>query len=1091
MMMVVLSNGMVERYKKSYIANVLSAERNNYMKISSFSVKRPVFTLVTMFLIIILGAVSFFKIPITLIPDLNPPVAVVVTNYPGASPTEVSEKITKPLEESLSTAPGLKSMQSSSQEGANLVFLQFDWDSSIDDVQMDILQRIDQVEVPDGANKPRFMKFDPSQFPVIQLSLRTADKDANIRKIAEELEKELRRIDGVASVNVSGKIIEDVQVILDPVKLKKFGLAQADVVQMIQASNVSMPGDPIDTSDGRKLTTRILSTVQNISDVRGIQVGADPATGDKVKVSDVADVALLEPKLQTETRANDQPAVLLSVLQESGANTATVSKEFQKALDKLLEEDAYKDIESDVIFDQGDYIKLAIGNIGQSLILGGLFAMLVLFIFLRGIKSPIIIGVAIPYSVIVTFVLMYFADFTLNIMTLGALALGIGMLVDNAIVVIENIERHLAMGKGPKEAAIDGSKEVGGAITASTLTTLAVFVPVIFISGIIGQIFTEFALTISFSLFASLVVALTVVPMLASRLLKTPTAEALEKKEELKKNKKNRFENTVKWALSHRLLVILLTLALVVGSVFGILKVGTEFLPATDEGAFSIGVDLPNGASLDATNDIVKRIEEEMKKQDDVEVYVSLIGGTQQSMAQGGSESNTAEISVKLVPMADRDRSVFEFVEQVQPKVEDEIGDDAEVSFNLQTAAGSSPNTLSFSLNDTNEDRLGKAVAQVDEKLRELDTVTEVENDLIDTVEEIKIEVNREKASDVGLSPYQVAQSVSDVTRGVFASQIVFEKTGEVVGVNVSYDESFRNSVAKLKELELKTPQNTFVKLKDIANVEIAEGPVAIVRVDQAHSIAFTVKYKTSESLGDMTKEVNTIVDDLDLPSEVELSYGGDRELFESAINDMLLAIVLAIVLVYIVMAAQFESFKYPFVIMFSVPLMLIGVAIALFITSTPVSVTAVIGLLILVGIVVNNGIVLVDYINQRKEAGLSSYDAIITSVRDRVRPILMTALTTILGLLPLAIGLGEGSELNQPMGIAVIGGLISSTFLTLYIVPIIYSLFDRETRFGKNSPRRARRETAKQPVTNPVSETETVTVTETVTETVTVREFK
>ncbi|PIC64413.1 MFS transporter [Sporosarcina sp. P13] len=1015
------------------------------MKISSFSVKRPVFTLVTMFLIIILGTVSFLKIPITLIPDLNPPIAVVVTNYPGASPTEVSEKITKPLEESLSTAPGLKSMQSSSQEGANLLFLMFDWSSVIDDVQMDILQRIDQVPMPEGANKPRFMKFDPSQFPVIQLSLHTVDKEADIRSIAEDLEKELRRINGVASVNVSGKIIKDVQVILDPEKLKEFGLAQSDVVQMIQASNVSMPGDSIDTNDGRRLTTRIISSIQSISDVRDIQLGANPLTGEKINVSDVADVALLEPKAQTKTRANDEQAVLLSVLQESGANTATVSKEFKSSLDELLKKDAYKGIESDVLFDQGDYVKLAIGNIGQSLILGGLFAMLVLFIFLRGIKSPVIIGVAIPYSVIVTFVLMYFADFSLNIMTLGALALGIGMLVDNAIVVIENIERHLAMGKHPEEAAKDGSKEVGGAITASTLTTLAVFVPVIFISGLIGQIFTEFALTISFSLFASLVVALTVVPMLASRLLKTP--------DELTKAKKRRskgwktFEKTVVWALGHRILVLVMTTILLGASGFGLLKVGTEFLPSTDEGFFSISIKLPNGSSLDSTNEVVKRIEEKIKKEQDVEVYVSLVGGTQQSMAQGGSEGNMAEMYVKLVPLDDRDRSVFEFVDEVQPAVLDEVGEDADVSFNMQTAAGSSPNTLTFSLNDTNEQRLEEAVTKLDKKLREVKTVTEVKNDLIDTVEEVKIEVDRQKASDVGLAPYQIAQTVSDVTRGVFATQIVFGKTGDVVGVNVSYDEKFRNSVDKLKELELKTPQNTFVTLKDVADVKIAEGPVAIQRVDQAHSITFTLKYLSSESLGDMTKRVNEIVDDLDLPTEVELSYGGDRELFESAINDMLLAIILAVVLVYMVMAAQFESFKYPFVIMFSVPLMIIGVSFGLFITDTPVSVTAVIGLLILVGIVVNNGIVLVDYINQRKEAGLSSYDAIISSVRDRVRPILMTALTTILGLLPLALGLGEGSELNQPMGIAVIGGLISSTFLTLYIVPIIYSLFDRETR--------------------------------------------
>lgn len=1022
-----------------------NTERNRKMKISRFSIKRPVFTLVTMFLVIILGAVSFFKIPVTLIPDLNPPVAVVVTNYPGASPTEVSEKITKPLEESLSTAPGLKSMQSSSQEGANLIFLMFDWASSIDDVQMDILQRIDQVQVPEGSNKPRFMKFDPSQFPVLQLTLRTTDKKADIRTISEQLEKELRRIEGVASVNVSGKIIEDVQVILDADKLKKFKLAQSDVVQMIQSNTVSMPGNPIASNDGRQLTTRIVSSLQSISDIRDIRLGVDATTGNTIKVSDVADVALLEPKAQTATRANEEQAVLLSVLQESGANTATVSKEFKSSLDELLEKEAYKSVEADILFDQGDYVKIAIGNIGQSLILGAVFAMLVLFFFLRGIKSPIIIGVAIPYSVIVTFVLMYFADFSLNIMTLGALALGIGMLVDNAIVVIENIERHLAMGKDPKVAANEGTKEVGGAITASTLTTLAVFVPVIFITGLIGQIFTEFALTISFSLFASLVVALTVVPMLASRLLKTPDEQVEVIKERSKMWKA--FEKSVVWSLGHRMIVLLLTTVLLGASGFGLFKVGTEFLPATDEGFFSMNVKLPNGSSLDSTNKIVKRIEEKIKEEKDVEVYVSLVGSTQQSMAQGGSEGNMAEMYVKLIPLAERDRSVFKFVDDIQPAILKELGDEADVSFNLQTAAGSSPNTLTFSLNDTNEQRLEEAVLKLDKELRKMKAVTEVENDLVDTVEEVQIEVDREKAADVGLAPYQIAQTVSDITRGVFASQILFGKNSDVVGINVSYDEKYRNSITKLKELELKTPTGSFVKLKDLATIEIAEGPVAIRRVDQAHSITFTLKYLSTESLGAMTKEVNTIVDDLELPSEVELSYGGDRELFESAIDDMLLAIILAVVLVYIVMAAQFESFKYPFVIMFSVPLMIIGVSFGLLVTNTPVSITAVIGLLILVGIVVNNGIVLVDYINQRKEAGFSSYDAIISSVRDRVRPILMTALTTILGLLPLALGLGEGSELNQPMGIAVIGGLISSTFLTLYIVPIIYSLFDRETR--------------------------------------------
>lgn len=1014
------------------------------MRISNFSIKRPVFTIVTMFLVIILGAVSFFKIPVTLIPELNPPVAVVVTSYPGASSTEVDEKLTKPLETSLSTAPGLKSMQSSSQEGANFILLMFDWSTNIDDVQLDIMQRIDQVAVPDGANSPRFMKFDPAQFPVIQLSLSSKAEDADIRNLAEQLETELRRAKGVASVTVSGKLLEEVQIILSQEKLEEFGLTQTDIVQMVQANNVALPGEPIDTEDGKRLTTRIVSTFTTITDIRNVVVGMNPLTGEKVTVGDVGDVAMLETESNSETRANDHPAVLMSVLQESGANTATVSTAFKDALDELLAQDEYKDIEANILFDQGDYVKLAINNIGQSLLLGGIFAMVVLFFFLRGIKSPIIIGVAIPYSVIVTFVLMFFADFSLNIMTLGALALGIGMLVDNAIVVIENIERHLSMDKGPKEAARDGAKEISGAITASTLTTLAVFVPVIFISGLIGQIFTEFALTISFSLFASLVVALTVVPMMASRMLKRPRKNIEARRRRSKSL--NNFERSVKWSLKHRTLVLLTTAILLVGSGFGLYKVGTEFLPATDEGFFSINVKLPNGSSLSATNEIVERIETRLKKEKDIDVYVSLIGGNQQSMAEGSSKTNTAELYVKLLPISERERSVFQFVDDVQPEIVKMVGDEAKINFNMQTAAGSNPNTLTFMVQDTDEQRLNQVVTKLNKQLKEMDAVLEVSNNLQDTIEEIHVDVNREKAAELGLSPYQIAQTVNSITRGSTASQFI-DKHGEVVSIVVKYDERYRDSISNLKKIKLKTPSGIFITLDEIANLSIKEGPVSIQRVDQSHSVTFDVKYESVFTLGEMTEKVNELFDHIGVPKETDISYGGDRELFESAIDDMLLAIVLAVVLVYIVMAAQFESFKYPFVIMFSVPLMIIGVAIGLYVTNTPISVTAIIGILVLVGIVVNNGIVLVDYINQRKDSGLDSYDAIIASVRDRVRPILMTALTTILGLIPLALGIGEGTEMNQPMGIAVIGGLISSTFLTLYVVPIMYSLFDRKTR--------------------------------------------
>ncbi|MFC4409412.1 efflux RND transporter permease subunit [Chungangia koreensis] len=1014
------------------------------MRISDFSIKRPVFTIVTMFLVLILGAVSFIKIPVTLIPELNPPVAVVVTSYPGASPEEVSEKVTKPLEASLSTLPGLKRMQSSSQEGANLIFLEFDWSSHIDDVQTDVMQRIDSTMIPDDANKPLFMKFDPSQFPIIQMSLTSGAKGEDVRLIAEELEKELRRIEGVASVNISGSLVEEIQIVLKADKLEERGLTQSDIVQVIQSNNISMPGEPVQTDEGQRLTTRILSTLTSVEEIADLTVTVNPLNGEKVMIKDIAEVKLAEPQSNTETRANREPAVLLSVLQESGTNTASVSKEFKSSLDELLKKDEYKSIHADILFDQGDYVQLAINNIGSSLILGGIFAMLVLFVFLRGVRSPLIIGVAIPYSVIVTFVLMYFADFALNIMTLGALALGIGMLVDNAIVVIENIERHLTLGKSPKQAASEGTKEVGTAITASTLTTIAVFVPVIFISGLIGQIFLEFALTISFSLLASLAVALTVIPMMASRLLRKPKGNLEARRRRSKAY--NNFERSIKWSLGHRVLMLVFTVILLIASVFGIIQVGTEFLPPTDEGFVSANVRLENGSSLEATKEVVNSIEDRLELEEDIDVFVSLVGGTQQDQAQGTMRAHMAEIYIKLVPLDERNRSVFEFVDDVQPEIVEMVGERAEVRFNLQSAAGSQPNSLTFTVTDSDAQRLNKTIDMISAEMEKLPNVLEVTNNVDEKVEEVNITVDRAAANEFGIAPVQLAQLVNNATRGVPATQIITEED-EVYSVFVQYEPELFGSVEQLSKMKIRTPAGQFIELQQVADVSVAEGPISIRRIDQSPSVSFTIRYTSSETLGGMTDVVNERLEALNLPKETDISYGGDRELFEESIDDMILAVLLAVVLVYIVMAAQFESFNYPFVIMFTVPLMIIGVALGLVSTQTPLSIPSVIGILILIGIVVNNGIVLVDYINQRKSEGLSTDDAIVVSTRDRVRPILMTALTTILGLIPIALGLGEGTEINQPMGIVVIGGLVSSTFLTLYIVPIVYSLFDRRKK--------------------------------------------
>lgn len=1016
------------------------------MKISQFSIRRPIFTLVTMFLVLILGAVSLLNIPLKLIPEISPPVGVVVTNYSGASPEEVVEKVTKPLEANLATLPGIKTMTSTSQEGANLILMEFTWTTDIEEIQDDIVQRLDLAQLPDDAEKPRFMRFDPSQFPIIQLSLSAEKKEETLRQLAEDLKQDLSKLDGVANVNLSGTSVKEVNVALDQSKLRAFKLSQTDIVDTIRANNVSMPGDTILTN-GQELTARIISSIDSVETLENLTVTVNPRSGRKVLLKDVAEIKLQKQDDRTITRTNQSPSVLLSVLQQSDANTAAVSKEFKDRLDELLGQERYAGVKSEILFDQGDYIRMAIANISDSLILGGALAMAVLFLFLRNIKSPLIIGIAIPYSVIFTFVLMYFSNFTLNIMTLGGLALGIGMLVDNAIVVIENIYRHLSMGKDPKSASRDGAKEVGGAITASTLTTVAVFLPVVFISGIIGELFTEFAMTISFSLLASLAVALTVVPMLASRLLKAP--KKIQEARRQRSRSMKRLDDTIRWMLKHRLLVILVTLFLLGGSAYGLTTVGTQFLPPQDEGVFSARVELENGAALTGTEKVLSAMESELKNEKDVDTYVSLIGTTQEASFRGTVNPNVAELYIKMKELDKREQSTFAFVDDIKGELEKAakaVDETAEVTFNMQSTSGSSPNTLTFSIRDTNGKRLNEAVQKVYDSLRALKDVNELTTDLMDKVEEIQVTVNRNKAFAQGLAPAQIAMVVNDVTRGTLATQMITEDE-KVYGVNVEYDKDITKNLDNLKGLLIKKPDGSFITLEAVTNIKTGSGPVRIQRINQQDAVQFTLKYKSTTNLGDISEQVDEKIAGLGLSEGTEVVFSGDRELLESSMDDLYLAFALAIVFVYLVMAAQFESLKYPFVIMFTVPLMIIGVSAALVLTNTPISLTVIIGLIVLAGIVVNNAIVIVDYINQRKESGMPAYEAIVTSVKDRLRPILMTALTTVLGLVPLALGLGEGTEINKPMAITVIGGLISSTLLTLFVIPVVYSLFDKETR--------------------------------------------
>ncbi|WP_096438574.1 efflux RND transporter permease subunit [Alteribacter populi] len=1012
------------------------------MKVTKFSIKRPIFTIVTMVLFLLLGAISLTNIPLKLMPDIDPPIGAVVTSYQNAGPEEVLDNVSQPLENSLSTVEGLNNISSISMEGASMTVLEFSWDTSIDDVENDIISGMNQAQLPDGAGSPSFMKFDPSQMPIIQMSLSSADDD-NLSELADDLSMELSKLEGIASIDITGEEVDEIVIELDQYALEDYGLDQSDVVSAVQAHNITSPGGMVQSGD-LEYTTRVLFEINSIDDIEGTVLTVDETTGDEITVADVADVELVAENTEAITRTNQEPAIMMSVQQQSDANLAQVSTVFNDRLHELLDEDKYSDLDVALLFDQGEYVEEAVSSVSVALILGGIFAILVLFGFLRNVKTPLIIGIAIPFSVIVTFVLIYFTNLSLNIMTLGGLALGIGMLVDNAIVVIENIYRHLSMKKDPKSAALDGTKEVGGAITASTLTTISVFLPVVFISGIVGDIFMEFALSVSFSLLASLAVALTVVPMIASRILKAPKENVEEKRQQSKFIQI--VSNSIKWSLKHRFGVLAITFLLLVAGAVGVSQVGVEFIPDTDEGFFQIDIETERGTPLEETLSEVESIEEVLDDESDILHYMSTAGSSgAEGAVFGGSGSHEASIFITMAPLNERNVSTLDFADSIRRDVE-RAAPDAEVSVQQQAMMGGAPNTVTFNVTDADPTRLEEVVFEITDEFEDMSEFNEVTNDLTETVTEIQFVVDDEAAREHGFVPAQIAQMVNEKMNGALATQIVTDQN-DIYEVHVRYGDEFTSTIDDVEDLLLRSQTGEYVPLSDVVEVVEGEGPVTINRINQESAVQFTLQYGNEYNLGEMSQLVQSTIDDLDIPSETSVNYTGDQEMMEDAMSELTLAFLLALVFVYLVLAAQFESFRYPLVIMFSVPLVIIGVALGLTFTLTPLSVMAFIGLIVLAGIVVNNAIVLVDYINKMKESGMRSYDAIVEGVKHRARPILMTSLTTILGLVPLALGVGEGSEIQQPMAITVIGGLISSTFLTLIFIPVIYSFFDRETR--------------------------------------------
>ncbi len=998
-------------------------------------------------MIIILGIVSLSGLPIDLFPEIEIPVAVVATSYSGAGPQEIENLISKRIEGAVATVGNIDKVSSISSQGSSLVIAQFDFGTDMDFAALEIREKVDLVKgaLPDDANQPIVIKMDPNAMPIVQIALSNSGNLEGLQSLAEDtFQQRFERLEGVASVSIGGGLVDEIRISVDPWKLSDYGLSMGQLSQILASSNINLPGGTA-KDGGMELSIRVMGEFSSVEEIRDLPISLN--SGAIITLGDVADVELTHKDISSISRTNGKDSINMSIQKQSGGNTVQIADKINREVEKLKDE--YPNIGIEVVLDSSTFIKDSINNVVKNVIVGSIFAILILYIFLKNIRTTLIIGVAIPFSLIASFILLYLNGITLNMMTLGGLALAVGMLVDSAIVVLENIYRFRTQGYSREDAAIQGASEVGLSITASTLTTIAVFLPIIFVKGMVGILFKDFALTVTLSLVASLLVALTFIPMLSSEILKVDSDdEGTGKKKRLDFIYK-RFDGlytrieklyirVLNFGLEHRRTTIVFSIALFFLGIASLVGVGMEFFPATDEGSLFINMDLPLGSDIYQVDNMAQAIGGKLVEIPEVDVVFTNIGSSGMMGMDRGS--NTGTISINLVDLKERKRSTREVSDEIRKFLKDIPGAEFSVSEGSQMGPMGAGDPVNIIIKGSELDTLEEISKDIKDIVQSVEGTRDVKTSLSDAVPELEILVNKENAARYGLSTSQIASAIRTSVAGTTATK--YKDEGEEIDVVIRGEENIGDSISNIEQLNITTPMGLNIPISQVAKVSVVKGPVSINRENQERTVSVTSQI-SGRDLRSITREIEKELLVYQFPNGYYYEIGGENEQMMEAFGQLLLALLLATILIYMVMAAQFESLIHPFIIMFTIPLAFAGGALALFLTRTPFGVTAFIGVIMLSGIVVNNGIVLIDYINILRRQGKEKYEAIRIAGPVRLRPILMTTLTTVLGLVPLALKIGTGAETQAPMAIVVIGGLTFSTVLTLVFVPTIYTIFD------------------------------------------------
>ncbi|HUG52837.1 MAG TPA: efflux RND transporter permease subunit [Vicinamibacteria bacterium] len=1057
------------------------------MRSIEFSVRRPVTVAMTTVAVVLFGLVALQRLPINLLPDLSYPSLTIETRFAGAAPAEVETLVTRPLEEAVGVLAGVRRISSRSRPGLSQVVLEFDWGREMSLASLDVRQKVDLVVLPKETEKPVILRFDPASDPILRLYLTGGSNLYRQRYVAEEiLKKDLESIDGVAAVKVSGGLEEEIQVRLDEQKLALVGLTPKDVQDVLARENVNQAGGSLYEEEARYLV-RANNEFRGLDDI--LRTIVSEKEGRTVRVADLGTVARGHKRREVVTRFGGQEAVELAVYKEGDANTVRLARAVRTRL-QSLEKELPEGVKVGTGVDQSRFIESSIDEVMGNALLGGLLAMIVLYLFLKDVFSTLIVGISIPVSIVATFFLMYRMGVSLNIMSLGGLALGVGMLVDNAIVVLEAIFSRRERGEGALEAASKGASEVGMAVVASTLTTVAVFLPVVFVEGFAAQLFRDQALTVSFSLLASLAVALTLIPMIAARGGRSPRASAPEaatvtappagRGERARRavffvapaflvrmirlavqaagrglsfavrpvraafdrglaQVLDRYPKVLARALDRPALVLGVAGGLFVAALAGASRLGLDLVPSFSQGEFSYHVELPEGTPLSATDRALLRAQHALEDDPSVEAFSAVAGGAGLSLTSTGTEGENfgqLEVRMKAGTSPAREEAVIGRLRQALAEIPQ-----ARVKFQ-RPSYFSFRTPVEVEVFSDRLDDLHQVAGALRDRVSSLPGLVDVKSSAELGNPELQVRFDRDALARLGLDLSRVSATVRGKVRGEVATR--FNEGDREIDILVRTAGGGDVRADEVERVIVDHRQGTPIYLGSVARISRELGPSEIRRIGQRRAAVVSANLAPGTSLGGAASGIREVLRAYPFPASVLASLSGQEEERQRSFSSLLFALGLALFLVYLVMASQFESLVHPLVILFTVPLAAIGVVGALLVFRQPVNVVVMIGVVMLGGIVVNNAIVLVDAVRQLRQEGVPRREALLLAGTRRLRPILMTTGTTVLGLLPMALGLGEGAELRTPLAVTVIGGLGVATLLTLVVIPVVYQLADR-----------------------------------------------